>query len=240
MKPSGAAQASILNGLSIFNLLATFVLGSILALGENRAIAVGYLGGWERAHDDHRAVRQLALRLRDTTPIDIETFSNHDQRQALRYLKQRLDQDHNGKLDDSERAGAVVILYGQSMGGAAVVKTARTLKKWGVPVRLTVQVDSVGARDHRIPSNVGNAANFFQQGWMTVRGERQIVADDPARTRIVANEEMYYPLLLPPLRQPESWMRRRLGGGHARMEADPIVWARVELLIRRALISKDL
>ena len=172
--------------------------------------------------------------------MDAETFSNHDLRNALRHIKQHLDLDANGKLDEREKADALVILYGQSMGGGAVVKAARKLKKWGVPVRLTVQVDSFGLRDGRIPANVRNAANFYQREWLTVHGESEIRAEDPACTRIVANQRLYYPWFVPTLRQPESWVRRRFGGGHARMEADPIVWAEVEMLIRRALFQKDL
>ena len=239
-KPKGTGEASNCSGLRYFLTFLALVLAGPPAGGENRPLAVGFLGGWERADDEHRSVRQVCLRLRNTGPADAETFGNHDRRQALHYIKEHLDQDHDGKLSEGEKSGAVVILYGQSMGGGAVVKTARTLKKWGVPVRLTVQVDSFGLRDSRIPANVRNAANFYQHEWLTIQGETEIRPEDPARTRIVANERMHYPFYLPTLKRPESRARRWLGGGHARMEADPVVWAQVELLIRRALVSKDL
>ena len=203
-------------------------------------MAVGFLGGWERADDEHRSVRQLCLRLRTTAPVDAETFSNHHRGRALNYIKTHLDADHDGKLSEAEKRDAVVILYGQSMGGGAVVHCARKLKKWGVPVRLTVQVDSFGLRDGKIPANVRNAANFYQHEWLTIQGETEIRAEDPVRTRIVANQEMHYPFYLPTLKRPEGRMRRWFGGGHARMEADPLVWGQVELLIRRGLVSKDL
>lgn len=239
-KPKRAQATSNLCGLRYFLTILAFVLAGLPAEGENRPLAVGFLGGWERADDEHRSVRQVCLRLRSTVAADAETFGNHDRGRALRYIREHLDQDRDGKLNEAEKNGAVVILYGQSMGGGAVVKTARTLKKWGVPVRLTVQVDSFGLRDSRIPANVRNAANFYQHEWLTIQGETEIRPEDPARTRIVANERMHYPFYLPTLKRPESRVRRWLGGGHARMEADPVVWAQVELLIRRALVSKDL
>jgi thioesterase domain-containing protein len=69
-------------------------------------------------------------------------------------------------------------LYGQSFGGAAVVKLARQLDKLGVPVLLTVQIDSVGRGDARIPPNVARAASLFQRNGVLISGEAPIVAED--------------------------------------------------------------
>ena len=47
-----------------------------------------------------------------------------------------------------------LVMYGQSFGGAAVVKLARQLQAMSLPVLLTIQIDSVGRDDSVIPQNV--------------------------------------------------------------------------------------
>jgi hypothetical protein len=200
-----------------------------------KATIVGLLGGFENSHDPNRGVRKLVLKLRDTPGIEAESFSNHRPRQTMRYILKSLDSNQDGKLDATEKANARVILFGQSLGGARVVAIARGLRKKGIPVLLTVQIDSVGIRDGRIPDNVRNAANFYQKEILTFRGEEEIRAIDPGKTRILLNQRFFYPPLLPSYAKPESWARRTLGGAHAKLEADPILWAEVELLVRGAL-----
>lgn len=80
-----------------------------------------------------------------------------------------------------------LILYGQSLGGAAAIHTTQALSHRGIPVLLTVQVDSVGIHDHVIPPNVSKAANFYQQGPLTFRGQRRIRAEDLGRTQILGS-----------------------------------------------------
>src|SRR5262249_7280182 len=77
-------------------------------------------------------------------------------------------------------------------GGAATVKLARQLKTMSVPVLLTVQIDSVGRGDKIIPSNVAPAANLFQRNGLFIRGEPQIIPEDPVKTTIVGNFEFDY------------------------------------------------
>jgi pimeloyl-ACP methyl ester carboxylesterase len=210
-------------------------------LPANRTVVVGFLGGFEHGNDEHRGVRRVALDLRARGDINVtaETFGNHHRAAAMRFLRTLLDTNGDGKLDSNERASARVILYGQSWGGAAAVKTARELNAWGVPVLLTVQVDSVGLSDAVIPPNVRSAANFFQHDPVTIHGRQEIRAADPARTEILGNYELTY--LFRPVDAPPgsaSWARRNLGGGHAKMELDPAVWAQVEQLILNAITRK--
>lgn len=210
-------------------------------LPRGHVIIVGFLGGWERWDDEHRGVRQLALRLRQSgmQNIHVETAGNHRRSAVFKMIRRALDTDQNGTLDPDERSAARVILYGQSFGGAAVVKLARQLDRLGVPVELTVQVDSVGRDDHLIPANVRSAANLYQEDLLTIRGEKHIRALDPARTTILENSRFVY--WIPGTGgEPESWVRRTLGGAHARMEADPTVWAHVETLIRHAIAARPL
>jgi hypothetical protein len=174
----------------------------------------------------------LTLRLREQG-WQAESFSHRNLRTAKKAVVQCLDRNGNRRIDPEEAAGAKVVLYGQSMGGAAAVKLAGFLRDRRVPVLLTVQVDSFGARDGLIPENVLTAANFYQKHWLTVRGEDHIRAKDPMRTRILGNFEYEYPLWRVQA-WPESWTRRVFGGAHARMEADPALWSRVETLIQQA------
>lgn len=190
-------------------------------------LIVGFLGAWEHWHDTNRGVRKLALRLRQTQgpAIHVETFANHRRSVALKFIRRALDHNRDGVLDSAERASLHIILYGQSLGGGAVVKLARELELMDVPVELTIQVDSVGLKDSVIPANVRFAANFYQEELFTIRGESQISAADPLRTRIIANIR-WSPIEA--TEAPETWLRRRFGGAHALMEADPQVWSRVE------------
>ena len=199
-------------------------------------LVLGFLGGLENWDDEHRGVRQLMLRVRGTPGMHAESLANRRARVADKLIVRAFDRDGNGKLDPAERTAVRLILVGQSLGGSATIHLAQRLKKKGLPVLLTVQVDSFGLRDGVVPSNVKAAANFFQHEPFTIHGRTEIRAADPTRTRVLGNFQMRYPLLLP-FPAPESWQRRILGGAHAKMEADPFVWAQVEMLVRQAALS---
>jgi pimeloyl-ACP methyl ester carboxylesterase len=201
-------------------------------LPEGAALVIGFLGGWERWDDAHRGVRKLALALREKqiAGLHVETFANRNRHLAVDLVRKALDWDSNGSLDAHERSAHKIIVYGQSFGGAAAIKFARELDTLEIRVALTVQVDSVGVGDNIIPPNVFKAANFYQSHRFTVRGERHITAADPRRTTIVENTRFEYSDR-DPAHRPETWLRRRFGGAHARMDADPAVWTRVEALI---------
>ncbi len=192
-------------------------------------MAVGFLGGFEHWNDEHRGVRKLALDLRERG-IFAETASNHRRETAVEFVKRALDRNGDGHIDAGEAARARVILYGQSWGGAAVVQTARELEQWGVQVLLTVQIDSVGLHDGEIPANVLAAVNFYQHDLFTIRGRREIHAADPTHTHILGNFGFSY-YFRPVDEADASWARRTFGGGHAKMELDPMVWQQVEQLV---------
>lgn len=203
-------------------------------LVQGSTLVVGFLGGYERWNDEHRSVRQLVLRLRERPGVYAESVENHRRRVALTLIEHALDTNGDGRLDAEERAAARVILFGQSWGGGAAIATARDLDRLGVPVLLTVQVDSVGVHDGVIPANVHAAVNFFQHDPGTIQGRRVIRAADPAQTAILGNFESTY-LFRSVDESDASWARRTFGGSHAKMELDPAVWARVEQYIVDAL-----
>jgi hypothetical protein len=201
-------------------------------LSEGDTLVIGFLGGWERWDDANRGVRKLALALREkhVAGLFVETLANRNRHLGVDLVRRTLDSDSDGSLDAHERAALKIVAYGQSFGGAAAIKFARDLDALGIPVALTVQVDSVGLGDNVIPPNVAKAANFYQADRFTVRGEPRISAADPRRTAIIENTRFDYSYR-DSMHRPETWLRRRFGGAHAWMDADPAVWSRVEALI---------
>src|SRR5262245_30435147 len=203
---------------------------------EKHVLILGFLGGREPWDNPRRNVRRLALKLRSeySNNVRIETVENKKRRLALELIRRAFDRNQDGLLDERERAGVRLIIYGHSFGGAAVVKLARELERVRVPVMLTVQVDSVGRGDRIIPANVSRAANLFQRNGLIIRGEPEIRAEDPSRTTIIGNFEFDYRDKKIDLSE-VSWMKKLVRVAHIKMEFDPAVWALVEELIEKEI-----
>ena len=205
-------------------------------LRQSQILILGFMGGREPWNNDDRSVRKLALKLRSMhdPEICVETVENKKRSLAIELITRAFDRNRDGKLDEQERASIRLIIYGQSFGGAAVVKLARQLKKMDVPVLLTVQVDSIGRGDRMIPSNVARAANLFQRNGWFIRGEPEIRAEDPLRTTIIGNFKYDYShKQIDVSRVP--FMKKAFRVAHTRMEYDPDIWAKVEDLILDSL-----
>jgi hypothetical protein len=202
------------------------------------AIVIGFVGGYIR-HDDlvHGGV-QLASRLRKDYPsgVDVEIFENHRGEQAHQKILRLLDTDHDGTLSVEEKKSAQIIIYGHSWGGSETVTLARKLQSDGIPVLLTIQVDSIrkhGEDDSLIPANVAEAANFYQSNGL-LHGQRAIRAADPARTQILGNFRFDYDAK--PIRcNGYPWYARVFENPHIEIECDPRVLKHVESLIRSKL-----
>jgi hypothetical protein len=201
-------------------------------LQEGNLLIVGFMGGRESWDNDKRGVRKLALKLRamNLSGVYVETVANRKRRLAIELIRKAFDYNRDGQLDVRERASVRVVVYGQSFGGAAVVKLARQLNKIDVPVLLTVQVDSVGRGDKVIPSNVTRAANLFQRDGLIIKGEREIRAEDPSKTTIIGNFKFAYGGKKIDLSE-VSWLKRLFQAAHTKMDHDPEVWALVERII---------
>jgi hypothetical protein len=201
-------------------------------------IVFGFLGGLVR-HDDpvHDEVR-LAARLRKAYPsgVDVETFENYHGENARKKILALLDADHDGTLTDGEKHDARVILYGHSWGASEAITVARELEGNGIPVLLTVQVDSVSKfrqNDTIIPANVARAANFYQPDGF-IHGQSEIRAADPSRTKIIGNFRFDYKGSAYNCNE-YPWFDRLLVKAHTQIECDPSVWGQVEALIRSDL-----
>src|SRR5262249_3500719 len=153
-------------------------------------------GGFVR-HDDrvHSGV-QLAERLSRGYPfgVHLAVFENHRRERAFRDIMRGLDSKHEGTPTEEEKRSARIVIYGHSWGASETVALARELEKNGVPVLLTVQVDSVPKRrvdDTLIPANVAKAVNFYQSEGL-LHGRPRIHAADAARTQILGNFQIDY------------------------------------------------
>ena len=202
------------------------------------AIVFGFVGGFI-AHDNpvHSEV-QLAARLRKEYPsgVDVETFESYRGKKARLKILALLDANHDGTLSKDEKENARIILYGHSWGGAESIALADALEKDGIPVLLTVQVDSVsrwGSNDRIIPANVAKAVNYYQPSGL-VHGQRDIRAADAAHTKIIGNFKFDYAKST--LNCPEyPWYDRIFVKPHTQIECDPVIWDKVESLIRANL-----
>ncbi len=205
-------------------------------LPPNEYLIIGFMGGHEAWNYDQRPVRRMALHLRalNLPGVHVETVENRRRELALELIRKAFDRNGDGKLDAEELARARVILFGYSFGGAAVVKLARQLKGLGVPVLLTVQVDSVGRDDAIIPPNVARAANFYQENGLLIHGRANIRAEDPTKTAILGNFK--YKFENKKISDADFyWLERVVAGAHTKMGSDPSVWAQVEQLIRQEI-----
>lgn len=199
-------------------------------------LVIGFTGGIEHWDSAQRPVRGLALQLaaQQIPNVYVETVEHRHRKLALRLIMEALDHNRDGRLDAAERASARIILYGHSMGGAAVVKLARELNARGIPVLLTIQVDSIGRGEELIPPNVARAANLYQHSSLVLRGTGEIRAQDPAATTILGNFRYDYSHRNVDL-SAASGVERIAGTAHSKMEFDPEVWAKVRELILREI-----
>jgi hypothetical protein len=210
--------------------------------GASPLIVIGFLGGFVRRDDPIRSEVQLAARLRKdfAARAVVETFENRNGDNAYQKILTVLDVNHDGTLSPAEKKNARIILYGHSWGGAEVIIEARRLEKEGIPVLLTIQVDSVnknGQDDEIIPANVAQAVNFFQADGL-LRGESEIRAADAAHTKILGNFQFHYDAS-PYNCANYPWYNHLFMRAHTQIECDPKVWNQVESLIRAILTSRD-
>jgi hypothetical protein len=199
-----------------------------------RLIVIGFVGGFARSTDQGHPEVQFAEYLQDhyQSGIYAKVFENHHGREALNTVLRLLDSDGNGALSISEKKQAGIILYGHSWGAAETVLIARELGKRGIPVLLTIQVDSIakfGRNESMIPRNVENAINLYQSRG-PLHGLEKIIATDPAQTRIIGNLHMTY--------EGRSincdnypWFARVFNKPHHEVENDPQVWSLAASLI---------
>ncbi|MGA3134286.1 MAG: hypothetical protein ABSD59_26300 [Terracidiphilus sp.] len=197
-------------------------------------IVIGFMGGHVRAGNLVHREAQLARDLDHLYPNAVRamTFANRDEAAALHTVLNLLDTDKNSRLSDDEKSGARIVLFGHSWGASEAVNLARELDRRGIPVLLTIQVDSVrkhGEDDGSIPANVHEAINFYETEGM-LHGRRSIQAIDPSRTTILGSYESTYKIAhVSCVGFP--WFARAFMKPHIEIENDVAVWNQIDALI---------
>jgi hypothetical protein len=206
------------------------------------SIVIGFVGGFVRHDNPHHGPVQLAEHIQRTAPKDVyvQVFENRHRKTAFKTILRLLDRNQDGVLNDAEKAEARIILFGQSWGASAVVLLARELKRAGIPVLLTVQVDSVAKpwqNDGVIPENVLAAVNFYQPHGI-VHGREEITAADSSKTQILGNYRFDY-RRTPVKCEGATWFDRFFTPSHMQSNCDPRLWGQVEDLVH-ARIAPEL
>jgi hypothetical protein len=204
-------------------------------------IVVGFMGGNVSADN---LVHREALMIRDLQQINPAAihavlFANHDGDAALATVLQLLDRNAEGCLSQAEgRAAGRIVIFGHSWGASEAIRLADRLDELHIPVLLTIQVDSVqklNENDELIPPNVREAINFYQTDGL-LHGRSQITASNPKDTRILGNFKSSYeqhPVALAGY----PWYARAFMKQHIEIENDPIVWGKIEALIRSKVLQ---
>jgi len=201
-------------------------------------IVIGFMGGMVKRDEPNRSEVLLAAKLRDdySNFAYVDTYQNARWKDARAKILALLDTNHDGKLSEEEKQKARIILYGHSWGASTAVTLARDLRALGIPVLLTVQVDSVrkmGQKDDVIPANVAEAMNLFQPDGM-LHGRKLIRAENPGKTKIIGNYEFSYKHTSLSCKG-YPWQQKLFAREHMYIECDPQVWSQVESLIRSKL-----
>jgi hypothetical protein len=205
------------------------------ASAESPVIVVGFLGGFVRKDDDRHPEVGIIRRLDEERGPWFHAVALENRRwtKALQEILRWLDTDGDGRLSNKEKHDARIILFGHSWGGSAVNKLARALGHRGIPVLLTIQVDSINkgyGHDCVVPANVARAENFYQTRGL-VHGCRALRAADPERTQVMGNFEFEY-TAQPAGCRSFSWFNRHVFKTHNAMECDPRVWSTIERQIQ--------
>jgi len=233
--PAAAARADSRN--QVFSDFAT-----PLPVKPGETLVLGIVGGWERWDNPARCIRRtaIAIRRRELKGIWVETVENHKLDLAERLIREAFDFDRDGTLSAGEVKQARIVLFGQSLGGRAVLRLARTLNDWGVTVGFAAVIDAYGKDTYAVPPNVLKAANWYQRDPGFVKGAPAISAADPARTRILFNRLVSYKGRENEFEVDEqSRLQRVFMGAHLIMEFDMPLWREVEELVISATRGRD-
>jgi hypothetical protein len=149
----------------------------------------GFVGVMETHNHKGSGVVQLRDTLRGPEYADVcsESFVPIAWESCRDWILSRFPR-HSGLLTQAESAAApAIILVGHSTGGWAMLRVARDLRNKGIPVALTVQLDSVGITDRTVPSNVKASAIFHARDILMFLTTKNIRAEDPLHTKLIAN-----------------------------------------------------
>jgi len=154
-----------------------------------KILYAGFVGAMESPNRKGSGVVQIRDALRGSAYPDVcsESFIPLSWESCRNWILRQFPA-HSGPFTQAEIDEAPrIILLGHSTGGWAVLKVARDLRDKGIPVELTVQLDSVGITDHTVPRNVKRSAIFHAKDFLMLLTTKNIRMEDPQRTKVVAN-----------------------------------------------------
>ncbi len=213
-----------------------------LPVKPGEALVIGITGGWDRWDNPVRAIRRtaIAIKRKQLSGVWVETVENHSLELGVRLVREAHDFNRDGTLSPEEAGRARIVLFGQSLGGRAVLRFARVLETMRVPVQFALVVDGYGRDTYIVPANVRRAANFYQRDHWIVKGARAIRAADPARTQILFNRRVTYKGREHTIVASEHyWLKRFFMGAHVLLEYDKELWDEIERLITEAALAHD-
>src|SRR5258707_3605406 len=109
-----------------------------------KVIIIGFVGGFVSQDDAKHPEVQFAAYLRHRYPlIEAVVFGNHHGSKALHEVVRMLDSDSDGVLTPNEKRESTIIIYGHSWDAAQTVTFAHALGQMGIPLALTIQIDTV-------------------------------------------------------------------------------------------------
>jgi hypothetical protein len=199
-----------------------------------QVIVVGFLGGFVPHDEPHHPEVRMIQELRQEYPKGayFDLFENRKVGVAYNTILKLLGTKEGDALSDDQKRQVPIILFGHSWGASAVVNLSRKLERAGIPVTLTIQIDSVAKpfqNDWLIPANVLEGVNFYQTHGL-IHGRRKIAAADPTHTTILGNFLWEYKGE-PAECHGFSWRGRLLSKGHTQIECDHKVWLQVKALM---------
>ncbi|HXW90306.1 MAG TPA: hypothetical protein VEK33_07145 [Terriglobales bacterium] len=205
------------------------------------ALVMAFVGGFVHSDDLRHPEVRLAQRLQAASGdgVQVRVFKNRERGKAHKTIVEWLNGFKTSTETGKKRPVPRIILFGHSWGASAVVYLARELERDGIPVSLTILVDSVrrsGEDDSVIPANVAEAVNFYQSKGI-IHGRSKIMAADPARTAVLGNFRFEYEKV-PAECHAYPWYARLFLKGHLSIECDPRVWSLVETLIEDRLAAR--
>ncbi len=154
-----------------------------------KIIYVGFVGALETSNHKHSGVVQIrdTLRGADFSDVCASSFMPVSWTSGRDWILAHFP-SHPGVLTESELEYAPrIILVGHSTGGWAMLSVARDLRDKGIPVELTVQIDSVGVTDYTIPKNVSTGAIFHAWDALMFMTTKHVHLEDPSHTKVVAD-----------------------------------------------------
>jgi hypothetical protein len=152
-------------------------------------IYAGFVGAMETSGHKSSGVVQLRNILRGPGYSDVcaESFLPVAWKSCRDWILSRFSRRRVPLTEAENTESPHIILVGHSTGGWAMIKVARELRDKGIPVELTVQLDSVGFTDRTVPNNVKYSAIFHARDMLMFLTTKNIRLEDPLHTKLIAN-----------------------------------------------------